>query len=332
MSDPNVSRRLLLSLSAATLLARPALAPAQQPPWPAARPLTLIVPYSAGGSVDVVARLVAPKLSARLGQAVVIENVIGAGGAVGVARAVGAAPDGYTLVAGPDSAIAIGRLINPAAFRFDPLKDLAPVGMLNTAPMVLVARPGLPVKTWADFVKLAKAAPGRYNYATSGIGTVLHLTMERLKQQSGIFVTHIPYRGGAQIITDLVGNQIDLAMLVSTTPLPYIRDRSLTALGVTGAERLALLPDVPAFGEMPGLQGYAMTTWTGLFAPAGTPPAIVARLNEALNAALRDPEVVARLKDQGALPGSGSPDDLGRFARAELERNTRLVRSIDIKD
>ena len=303
-----------------------------QTAWPAARPITLIVPYTAGGSVDFIARLVAPRLAARIGQTVVIENVSGAGGALGVARAVSATADGYTLVAGPDSVIAIGRLINPAAYRFDPLKDLAPVGMLNTAPMVLVARPGLPVRTWADFVKLAKAAPGRYNYATSGVGTVLHLAMELLKQRSGIFVTHIPYRGGAQIVADVIGNQIDLAMLVSAATLPYIREHNVTALGVTGEQRLAVLPDVPAFGEMPGLKGYAMATWTGIYAPANTPSAIVTRLNQALDAALREPEIVAKLKEQGSLPGGGSAEELGRHGQAELARNAQLVRSIDIKD
>jgi tripartite-type tricarboxylate transporter receptor subunit TctC len=322
----------LRRLAAALLLAAIVPATQAQDAWPAARPITLIVPYTAGGSVDYIARLVAPRLAARLGQAVVIENLAGAGGAIGVTKAVHAAPDGYTIVAGPDSAIAIGKLINPAAFKFDPLKDLAPVGMLNTAPMVLVARPGLGVKNYADFVKLAKAAPGRYNYATSGNGTVLHLTMEMLKQRSGIFVTHIPYRGGAQILSDVIGNQIDLAMLVSASTIPYINDKSIVPLGVTENRRVDVLPGVPAFGEMPGLQGFSMTTWTGLFAPAKTPPAIVNRLNQALNAALQEPEVVARLRDQGALPGRGSPEDLGRFAQAEFERNQKLVKTIQFKD
>ena len=332
MPDPcSLRRRDAALLMAGAVVGWPA-ARAQQPAWPAARAITLIVPYTAGGSVDFIARLVAPRLAARIGQTVVIENVAGAGGALGVGRAVNAAADGYTLVAGPDSVMAIGKLINSAAFRFDPLKDLAPVGMLNTAPMVLVARPGLPVRTWADFVKLAKAAPGRYNYATSGIGTVLHLAMELLKQSSGIYVTHIPYRGGAQIMSDVIGNQIDLAMLVSAATLPYIREHSVTALGVTSDQRLAALPDVPAFGEMPGLKGYAMTTWTGLYAPANTPPAIVARLNQTLGAALADPDVAARLKEQGALPGVGSADELGRHGQADFARNAKLVRSIDIKD
>ncbi|MDR6538128.1 tripartite tricarboxylate transporter substrate binding protein [Variovorax soli] len=325
---PSFKPLLLASLLAAAL---PGAAFAQ-PAWPAAKPITLIVPYSAGGSVDFNARLVATKLGERLKQSVVIENVTGAGGAIGVGKAVSAAPDGYTLVAGPDSAIAIGRLINPAAFKFDPLKDLAPVGMLNTAPMVLVARPGLPVQNYADFVKLAKAAPGKYNYATSGVGTVLQLAMELLKERSGIFVAHVPYRGGAQIATDVIGNQVDLAMLVSTSAIPHVNGGRLKALGVTGSKRLDALPNVPAFDEMPGLKGYSMVSWTGIFAPAATPSATVKRLNEELNAVLKDPEVRSKLQEQGALPGSGTAEELGKFVQSEYARNQKIVQAANIKE
>ena len=325
---PRLKPLLLAALLAAAL---PGGAFAQAA-WPAAKPITLIVPYSAGGSVDFNARLVATKLGERLKQSVVIENVTGAGGAIGVAKAVNAAPDGYTLVAGPDSAIAIGKLINPAAFKFDPLKDLAPVGMLNTAPMVLVARPGLAVQSYADFVKLAKAAPGKYNYATSGVGTVLQLAMELLKEKSGIFVTHVPYRGGAQIATDVIGNQVDLAMLVSTSAIPHVNGGRLKALGVTGSKRLEALPQVPAFDEMPGLKGYSMVSWTGIFAPAQTPGPVVKRLNEELNAVLKDPEVRAKLQEQGAVPGSGSAEELGRFVQAEYARNQKIVQAANIKE
>jgi tripartite-type tricarboxylate transporter receptor subunit TctC len=324
-------RKSLLVLSSIVAAALPGAAFAEAG-WPGARPITLIVPYSAGGSVDVIARIVATKLGERLKQSIVIDNVAGAGGAIGVAKAVNTAPDGYTLVAGPDSAIAIGKLINPAAFKFDPLKDLAPVGMLNTAPMVLVARPGLPVKDFGDFVKLAKASPGKYNYATSGVGTVLHLAMELLKERSGIYVTHVPYRGGAQIATDVIGNQVDVAMLVSASAIPHVNANRVKALGTTGTRRLEALPQVPTFDEMPGLKGYSMVSWTGLFAPTGTPPAIVNRLNQELNAVLKDPEVRAKLQEQGALPGSGSAEELGRFVRSEFARNQKIVQAANIKE
>jgi len=321
-------RRLLLAAALCAALPVAALAQA----WPDAKPITLIVPYTAGGSVDVNARLVATRLGERLKQSVVIENVSGAGGAIGVAKAVNAAPDGYTLVVGPDSAIAIGKLVNPAAFRFDPLKDLAPVGLLNTAPMVLVARPGLEAQTYADFVQLAKAKPGKYNYATSGVGTVLQLAMELLKERSGIFVTHVPYRGGAQIATDVIGEQIDLAMLVSTSAIPHVNGKRLKALGITGTQRLAALPNVPAFDEMPGLEGYDMVSWTGIFAPAKTPPALVQHINQELNAVLREDAVRSKLVGQGALPGSGTPEDFGRFVQTEYARNQKIVQSANIKE
>jgi tripartite-type tricarboxylate transporter receptor subunit TctC len=318
-----------------TLLLAAALLPAvalAQSPWPTARAITLVVPYTAGGSVDYNARLVAQRLSERLKQSVVIDNIGGAGGAVGLARAVAAAPDGYTLVAGTDSAMAIGRLVNPAAYRFDPLQALTPVGMLNTAPLVLVAGPRLPAKTYAEFVQQAKARPGQLTYATSGVGTVLQLAMELLKERSGIFVTHVPYRGGAQIATDVIGGQVDVAMLVSTTAVPQVASGRLHALGVTGPARLESLPQVPAFAELPGLKGYSMVSWTGVFAPAGTPPAVVKRLNDELNAVLREPEIVNKLREQGAVAGSGSAEDLGRFVHAEAARYQDIVRKANIKE
>jgi len=317
---------------AAVLAASLPVAALAQAAWPGAKPITLIVPYSAGGSVDFNARLVAQRLGERLKQSVVVENVAGAGGVIGVAKAAAATPDGYTIVAGPDSVMAIGRLVNPAAYRFDPLKDLAPVGMINTAPMVLVARPGLPARDWSQFVALAKAAPGKYNYATSGVGTVLQLAMEQIKQREGISVAHVPYRGGAQIATDVIGDQVDLAMLVSISALPHVTSGRLKALGVTSAQRLETLPQVPAFGEMPGLKGFSMLSWTGLFAPAGTPAPVIRQLNEALDAVLAEPEVRAKLREQGALPGSGSPEDLGKFVQAEYARNQKIVQDANIKE
>jgi tripartite-type tricarboxylate transporter receptor subunit TctC len=316
-----------------SLVALAAVAAAQaQPAWPAARPITLIVPFSAGGSVDVSARLVAQRLGERLRQSVVIENLAGAGGTIGVAKAAAAAPDGYTLVMGADSPVAIARLINPAAVRYDALKDLAPVGLVNTAPMVLVARSGLPVNTLADVIKLAREKPGQLSYATSGVGTVLHLAMELIKEQGQVFITHVPYRGGAQIVTDVVGNQVDLAMLVSVTATPNVLARKMKAIAVTDSKRLATLPDVPTVAETPGFKGFDVVTWTGLFAPARTPPAIVERLNHELNEVLRSDEMRARMQEQGAVGGSGSPAEFTRFVQREQERYARIVKAANIKE
>ena len=323
-----ISRRTLVALAAATL----AGAAAAQPQWPAARPITIIVPFSAGGSVDAIARLLAGKLAERLKQSVVVENVAGAGGAIGVSKAVSSQPDGYTLVMGADSPVAIARLVNPAAVKYDALKDLAPVGLVNTAPMVLVARPGLPANNLSELIHLARAKPGQLSYATSGIGTVLHLAMELIKDQSKIYITHVPYRGGAQIVTDVVGNQVDLALLVSVTALPQLQSKKMKAIAVTDDKRLPTLPDVPTVAETPGFKDYDMVSWTGLFAPAHTPPAIVDRLNHELNEVLHAEDVKAKLAEQGAIGGSGTPAEFARFVAREQERYARIVKAANIKE
>ncbi|HWP12136.1 MAG TPA: tripartite tricarboxylate transporter substrate binding protein [Ramlibacter sp.] len=324
-------KRIAMGL-AALALAVPAAVQAQPAAWPTAKPITIIVPFSAGGSVDAAARLVAQKMSERLKQSVVVENVAGAGGTIGVTKAVNAAPDGYTLVMGADSPIAIARLIAPMAVRYDSLKDLAPVGLVNTAPMVLVARPGLPANTLAEVLKLAREQPGKLSYATSGIGTVLHLAMELIKDQAKVYITHVPYRGGAQIVTDVAGNQVDLGLLVSVTATPQIQAKKLKGIAVTDDKRLATLPDVPTVAETPGFKGFDMVAWTGLFAPAHTPPAVLERLNRELNEVLKSDEVRARMQEQGAIGGSGSAAEFARFVQREQELYARIVKSANIKE
>jgi tripartite-type tricarboxylate transporter receptor subunit TctC len=325
--------RIASALATLAALSLVAAVPARaQAPWPAAKPVTIIVPFSAGGSVDVAARLVAQKLSERLKQSVVIENVAGAGGTIGVAKAAAAAPDGYTLVMGADSPVAIARLVNPAAVRYDPLKDLAPVGLVNTAPMILVARPGLPANTLAEVIKLAKEQPGKLSYATSGVGTVLHLAMELIKDNAKVFITHVPYRGGAQIVTDVIGNQVDLAMLVSVSAAPQIQSKKLKAIAVTDDKRLAALPEVPVVAETPGFKGFDMVAWTGLFAPAQTPAAVVERLNRELNDVLRADDVRAKMQEQGAIGGSGSAAEFTRFVQGQQELYARIVKTANIKE
>ncbi|MBI2768035.1 MAG: tripartite tricarboxylate transporter substrate binding protein [Burkholderiales bacterium] len=315
---------------AAALLA--AAAAQAQPAWPAAKPITIIVPFSAGGSVDVTARLVAQRLAERLKQSVVVDNVTGAGGTIGVAKAAHATPDGYTLVMGADSPVAIAKLVNPAAVKYDALKDLAPVGLVNTAPMVLVARPGLPANTLAEVLKLAKEQPGKLSYATSGIGTVLHLAMELIKDQGKVFITHVPYRGGAQIVSDVAGNQVDLAILVSVTATPNILAKKMKAIAVTDDKRLPTLPDVPVVAETPGFKGYDVVAWTGLFAPAQTPAAIVERLNRELNEVLREEGMRSKMQEQGAIGGSGTAAQFGAFVQHEQERFARIVKAANIKE
>ena len=303
-----------------------------QPAWPSAKPITIIVPFSAGGSVDAAARLVGQKLGERLKQTVVIENIAGGGGTIGVAKAVQAAPDGYTLVMGADSPIAIARFVNPPSVKYDTLKDLAPIGLVTTAPIVLVARPGLAVNSLADVLALARAQPGKLSYGTSGIGTVLHLAMELLKEQAKVDLVHVPYRGGAQIVSDVVGNQLDLAMLVSASAVPQVSSKKIKGIAVTDGKRLAALPDVPTVAESPGFKGFEMVAWTGLFAPARTPPAIVEQLNRELNEALKSDEVHAKFAEQAVVPGSGSAASFAGFVEREQSRYARIVQTANIHE
>jgi tripartite-type tricarboxylate transporter receptor subunit TctC len=300
--------------------------------WPSAKPITLIVPYPPGGNVDYGARLLAGKLRESLRQTVIVENVAGAGGVIGVTRAVQAAPDGYTLVMGADSPISIARLITPSTVPYDGLKDLAPVALVNSGPMMLVARPGLQVQNFSELVKLARAQPGKLNYGTSGVGTILHLAMERVKQQAKIDVVHVPYKGGAQAMNEILGDQLDLAMLVAVSTVPQVRTGKIKGIGVTSRERLPSAPDVPALAEVPELKGFDMEVWIGVFAPAKTPAPIVERLNREITEAINSPDLRAKFEEQGARPGKGSAADFAAFLQREQASYERIVRAAGIKE
>ena len=308
-----------LRLLAALPLFVAGLAQAQAPAWPAAKPITLIVPYSAGGSVDFISRMVATRLGERLKQSVVIENVSGAGGAIGVAKAAAAAPDGYTIVAAPDSTIAIGKLVNPAAYKFDPLKDLTPVGMLNTAPMVLVARPGLPVKSYDDFVKLAKASPGKYSYASSGNGGATHMAMEYYKSLSGLRIVHVPYRGTGPALNDVVGGQVDMIFDTLASSYPHIKAGTLIPMAVAAPQRAGELPNVPTFVET-GLKSFNEGFWNGVLAPAGLPPEVLKTLHAATLRALRTQAVKDRYAATGALVVEDTPEAFAALITADVAK------------
>ena len=308
------------------------LAPAQTPAaWPAAKPISVVVPFAAGGAVDYAARMVVNKLGERLGQSMVIDNVAGAGGVVGTAKVARATPDGYTLLVAPDSTIVIAPLVTPDAVKYDPLKDLVPVGLINITPLILVASPGLPVNNFAELLRYARANPGKLNYASPGVGNLLHVAMEALLQQAGIKIVHVPYKSTPQIISDLIGNQIELALLVPSTGLPHIKGGKIKALGLTVNERLTASPEIPPLSDSPELKGYHVTTSIGLFVPAKTSPAIVERLNRELNAVLSSPEVRKPFEEQAATIGKGSGADYAEFLRKELVRNAVVVKAANIK-
>jgi len=325
-------RRTLLSAAAvaAVLVGFAPAALAADAPWPGTKPITLIVPFSAGGNVDFQARLIGQKLGERLGQSVIIDNVPGAGGVLGVTKAIHAKPDGYTIVMGFDGPVSVAQLVNKAV-KYDAERELAPIGQVSVAPVVLMARPGFAAKTMQELIALAKAQPGKITYATSGVGTVPHLAMEMVQERAGVQMVHVPYRGGAQITNDVMGGQVDIGYLVTTSATPLVHQGKLPALGVTSAQRIDAIPNVPVFAETPALKGLEINTWTGLFAPKGTPEPVLTRLAAELGAVLKLPDVQQRLKDGGATPGTGTPATFAAFLKKEKSVYAAIVASAKVE-
>ena len=323
-------RRTLISATALVAAALTGSVALADEAWPQQKPISLIVPFSAGGNVDFQSRLIGQKLSERLGQTVVIDNVPGAGGVLGVSKAVAAKPDGYTLVMGFDGPVSVAQLVNKAV-KYDAERDLTPIGLVSIAPVVLMARPGLPAKNMQELIDLAKAQPGKVSYGTSGIGTVLHLAMEMVQERTGTKMVHVPYRGGAQITNDVMGGQVDTGYMVTTSATPLVQQGKLHALGVTSNKRIDSIPNVPTFGETPVLKGLEINTWTGLFAPKGTPAPVVQRLATELSAVLQLPEVQQRLKDGGATPGHLTQEPFAQFLQKEKSTYAAIVKSAKIE-
>lgn len=280
--------------------------------------------------MDFQSRLIGQKLSERLGQTVVIDNAPGAGGVLGVSKAIAAKPDGYTLVMGFDGPVSVAQLVNKAV-KYDAEKDLMPIGLVSVAPVVLMARPGLPAQNMQELIDLAKAQPGKITYGSSGVGTVLHLAMEMVQERAGVKMVHVPYRGGAQITNDVMGGQVDTGYMVTTSATPLVNQGKLHALGVTSAQRIDSIAKVPTFSETSVLKGLEINTWTGLFAPKGTPAAVVQRLATELGAVLQQPEVQQRLKDGGATPGQITLGDFAQFLKKEKASYAAIVQSAKIE-
>lgn len=317
------SRRQLLRwsglLPAATL---PSWVSAQS--WPQGKTITLLVGYPPGGSTDMVARTVGEALGKRLGATVIIENAAGAGGTIGAQKVVNAAPDGYTLLLGSGSEVSIARLFN-SAVRYNGETDLSHIGLIGTTPMVLLATPKLGIKTLDEAISKSKAEPKRYSFASSGVGTPLHISGELLNMMAGSNLRHVPYRGAAQQVQDLLGGQIEYSMSVLSSALPHIESGKAVALAVTTAQRSRALPQVPAMSENSRLKGYDMNVWFGLFGPAKLPAPMITRLNQALNESLRDPAVWQKLQAAGISNDGGSPAQLSSFIRAETTRVKSVV-------
>ncbi|MES2980563.1 MAG: tripartite tricarboxylate transporter substrate binding protein [Pseudomonadota bacterium] len=280
------------------------------------KPIKLIVPFPAGGGGDTLARLVMTRAARELGQTIVFENLGGAGGNVGSAAATKAPADGYTLLYGTNGTHAINHTIykNPG---FNPLKDFEPVSQLTRIAAMVVVRPTLPVNSMAELTKLLKANPGKYTFGSAGNGTTSHLAGEIYKSRAGLAVVHIPYRGGAQAMTDLIGGQVDLMIEVMPNAAPQAKAGRVKPLAVSTASRVAGWPDVPTIAES-GLPGFDVSAWDAIFAPAGTPRPIVAKLNDAIRKALADPELRNQLQTRGAEAAPSSPDELSRHITASL--------------
>lgn len=304
-------------------------ASAQEAAYPN-RPITVLVGYPPGGSTDLTGRAVADQLARKLGVPVVVENAGGAGGAIAAMRASKAQPDGYTLLLGANNEIAINRLITPATVKYS-YQDFTPIGLVASQPMVLVASSVTGVKDANQFLGAVQAKPGRFSYGSSGIGTALHLAGEMVKQQGGLFMTHIPYRGVAPLTTDLLGGNLEYAVYVLSSGLPHIRSGKVVALGVTQKSRSPAAPDIPALAESPKLKNMDIGVWFALMAPPKLPAPILAKLRTALNEILQTPEFRKKLEDSGSTIAPLNVD-MARFLADETAKYQKIVDFAKIKE
>jgi tripartite-type tricarboxylate transporter receptor subunit TctC len=314
-------RRLLIA--PVTLLAAPAIA---QPMF--SRPIRIVIPVVAGGAVDAAVRTLTPRLSAELGQPVVLDNRPGGAGALAADIVAHSPPDGHTLLLGTVGVMAV----NPTLFRnlsTDPVKDFAPVSQLVNVTNLLAAPVDRGFKTVAELVAALKAAPGRLSYGSAGIGAAGHLAGALLDHLAGTEAVHIPYRGGGQLITDLISGKIDYAFATAATVLPHVETGRLRALAVPTEQRSRLLPEVPTMAEA-GVPGYAINNWYGLVAPKGTPGAVIAALNRACRLALEEPGNVEKLAHHALEPAPSSPEEFGRFVVAEIARYAAIIRAAGV--
>lgn len=320
MTRPLLSRiGRAMAATLAVLLALPALA---QSAWPE-RPIRLVVPFSPGGSNDNIARVVAAKLGARLGQSVVVENRGGSGGTIGTEFVVRSRPDGYTLLFASSSLTtnaAMGKKLG-----YDPLTDLAPIGEIGTGAFVVAVGNAVPARTLAELLALARAEPGRIGYGSAGSGGINHLGTELLASAAKVRLLHVPYKGIAPAFTDLMAGNLQLLLPSLASALPYIQAGKMRGLAVTSRERSPLAPELPTAAEA-GIPGFALDVWWGLACPASLPAPVVARLNRELNAVVTSPEVAELLAREAAQAHPGPPEQFGRTIAADLARWTRLVK------
>jgi tripartite-type tricarboxylate transporter receptor subunit TctC len=293
------------------------------------KPIRLIVPVPAGGTPDVVARMVTPGLSTALGQQLVVDNRGGAGGLIGAELAARAAPDGYTLFLSSPGPLTILPHVQQH-IAYDPLRDFVPIGLISIGAFILVVHPSVPVKTVKELVALAKREPGKLNYGSAGNGSANHLATELFKSMTGVKITHVPYKGAPHAATDLVAGHIDMMFSSIALMLPHIQAHRVRLLGIASMKRSPQLPDVPTLSES-GVPGYEAISWFGLLAPAKTPRSIVAKVNAALEQVVRNPETRRLLQTQGADPVASSPEEFAALIRSESEKYAKVVKSSGAK-
>lgn len=292
------------------------------------RPVRVIVTFPAGGGTDIVARMIFQKVAERAGGSFVIDNRGGAGGTIGTELAARAPADGYTIVV-----VSGSHTINPALYRklaYDAARDFAPISMLVSGPGVLVVHPSLPARSVKELIAVAKSRPGELLYASPGNGTPPHLAAELFKSMAGVTIVHVPYKGNAQAMMDLIAGQESLSFPTGPSAMPHVQAKRLRALGVTTAKRAAGLPDIPTIAES-GLPGYDASAWYGVLAPVGTPPAIIAKLQSEIHIALRSPDIVDKLSAQGLEPAPNNADEFARFIAAELAKWNKIIAAAGIK-
>ena len=288
------------------------------------KPVTIIVPFAAGGTTDILARIIGQALTAELGQSVVVDNRAGAGGNIGGQAAAKAAPDGHTLFMGTVGTHAINASLYKK-MPFDPVKDFAPLTRVANVPNLLVANPAQPYKSVKDLIAYAKANPGKVNFGSSGNGSSIHLSGELFKSRAKVDIQHVPYKGSAPAVTDLLGNQIGIMFDNMPSAIQHVRSGKLVPLAVTTAKRSPELPNVPTIAEA-GVPGYEATSWFGMFAPAGTPAPVLAKLNAAIVKVLAQPDVKKKINEQGAEVYSETPEQFAAFIQAESVKWGKVVK------
>ncbi|HEY9447865.1 MAG TPA: tripartite tricarboxylate transporter substrate binding protein [Burkholderiales bacterium] len=297
--------------------------------WSPAKPIRMIVGFPPGGATDLVARIIQPKMSASLGKQVIVDNRPGANGVLSNDLLAHADPDGQTIGFGHIGTLVISPTIQKVPY--DPHKDFAPIGLMVTLQNIIITHPTVPVKTLKELIALAKAKPGQLNFASSGIGSPGHLAEVLLESKTGIEMLHVPYKGGAPAITDLIAGHVPIFFAVISTGVPHVQSGKVRGIAVTGAKRADAVPDVPTVAEA-GVPGYAAENWYGLLAPAKTPKPIIDRLNKELVAALKTPDVVQQLKARGIDAAPGTPENFASYIVAEEKKWVPLIKKSNIKD